>query len=170
MSFYRTFSISLGASQTGVPLIAQLIDYQGVVISSGNAGFIEIGQGCYGWHGLIPDNFEGFVKFINTSGLVFTGAFSSINKNDCQIVPYILGNVADAAPASGSFLGSTNLSAANNFYTGQYLAFIDPSGNLDGVPGKITNYVGSTKTFTFLPAFPVAPASGDRFIIIGRWQ
>jgi hypothetical protein len=41
------------------------------------------------------------------------------------------------------------------------------SGNLKGVNREITDYTGSSLLLT-TSAFPVAPANGDEFVIIGK--
>jgi hypothetical protein len=78
----------------------------------------------------------------------------------------IEGNVNDATPAAGTFDGDAALSTTDDFYNGSVLCFRD--GTLVGIARRISDYVGSTRTFTFDDPFPVAPADQDNFIIIGR--
>ncbi len=84
------------------------------------------------------------------------------------------GSVSDVAPAVGDFDGNAGLSSTNNFYNGAFLVFT--SGTLKGIGRQITSYNGTTKNLTFSGAvgdadepFPVAPANGDTFIIMGRF-
>lgn len=77
MSYALIFAISLGSSQTGLSLNAQLIDSTGS--NSGSpvtTGFVEIGSGNYLWNGTIPDDFYGIAAF-NAGGPIL--AISDIN-------------------------------------------------------------------------------------------
>jgi hypothetical protein len=73
---------------------------------------------------------------------------------------------ASPTPTTTSFAGSSSLSATDDIYNG--CTFLPTSGTLDGIPRKITDYVGSTRTFTVSPAYTSAPASGVTFRIVGR--
>jgi hypothetical protein len=77
----------------------------------------------------------------------------------------ITSSVDDSTPTSSSFAGASGLSTSNDFYNNGILIFT--SGTLAGIAREITDYVGSTLTFT-TSAFPVSPANGDSFMIIGR--
>lgn len=77
----------------------------------------------------------------------------------------ISGTVDDASATTTSFDGDSALSATNDFYNDSYLVFV--SGTLAGLGRPISDYVGSTKTFTFSTAFPSAPANGSAFLILG---
>ena len=81
------------------------------------------------------------------------------------VAPYIAGSVDDAGATTTSFIGAAGLSATNDFYNGAVLAFT--SGALQGLSRRITDYVGSTRTFTFGVALPAAPANGVTFVILG---
>lgn len=78
----------------------------------------------------------------------------------------ISSSVDDAAATTTSFIGAAGLSASNDFYNGAVLAIT--SGTLKGIARRISDYTGSTRTFTFNTAFPAAPANGVTFIILGR--
>lgn len=65
-------------------------------------------------------------------------------------------------PATGVELSSTD-----DAYLDQYL--VPVSGVAKGIGRLISDYVGSTKTFT-TSAFPAAPSSGDRFVVLGRLE
>lgn len=77
---------------------------------------------------------------------------------------FIQSSVDDATPTTTSFIGASGLSTTNDFYNQSLLLFV--TGNNAGIPREITDYVGSTLTFT-TTAFPVAPANGDSFMIVG---
>jgi hypothetical protein len=79
---------------------------------------------------------------------------------------FVAGNVDDAGPSAGSFAGNAGLSSTDDFYIGSALAFT--SGDLAGVARRVSDYTGSSNTFTFNTAFPTSPADQDTFIIIGR--
>lgn len=80
--------------------------------------------------------------------------------------------VNDASPAAGSFKGDINLSSSDDFYNNCTL--VPLTGVLKGIPRRISDYTGSSRTFTFSGGagtadapFPTAPANGDAFEIIG---
>jgi hypothetical protein len=90
-----------------------------------------------------------------------------------EVEPYLTGVVADAGPAAASFDGDSGLSAVDDFYNEQWLVF--HSGALQGSARKITDYTGTTRTFTFSGTgtaddapFPAAPSNGDGFAIVGH--
>ena len=78
----------------------------------------------------------------------------------------ISSSVDDAAATTTSFIGAAGLNSSNDFYNGAVLAIT--SGTLQGIARRISDYTGSTRTFTFNTAFPAAPANGVTFIILGR--
>jgi len=78
---------------------------------------------------------------------------------------FIESAVDDATPTTTSFDGASGLTATDDFYNSSILLFV--TGNLAGLEREITDFVGSTLTFT-TGAFPVAPANGDKFVIINR--
>lgn len=78
---------------------------------------------------------------------------------------FISSSIDDASPTSTSFAGASGLSTSDDFYNNSILIFV--TGNDAGIAREITDYTGSTLTFT-TGAFPVAPANGDEFMIIGR--
>jgi hypothetical protein len=89
------------------------------------------------------------------------------------VSPFTQFTVTDASPLAGSFKGDAGLSATDDRYNQRWLAFI--SGALKGEARKVSDYVGSTKTFSFAGVagaldapFPAAPANGDIGILIGR--
>lgn len=59
----------------------------------------------------------------------------------------------------------SDLSSSDDVYNTMFL--VPTSGSLKGVPREITDYVGSTKTFT-VDAFPAALASGVTFVVVGK--
>jgi hypothetical protein len=90
-----------------------------------------------------------------------------------EVEPYLTGVVDDAGPAAASFDGDSGLSAVDDFYNEQWLVF--HSGALQGSVRKITDYTGTTRTFTFSGTgtaddapFPAAPSNGDGFAIVGH--
>lgn len=86
----------------------------------------------------------------------------------------IISSVNDSTPAVGSFNGFLNLeSTEDGFYDDAVLVFL--TGRLKTISRRISSYTASTRTFSFTgsPAaadapFPVAPANGDAFEILGR--
>lgn len=76
---------------------------------------------------------------------------------------FVTSAVDDASPTSSSFIGAAGLSATDDFYNDMLIVFT--SGTLKGIPRRVSDYVGSTRTFT-TGAYPTAPANGDTFIII----
>ncbi len=82
-------------------------------------------------------------------------------------------------PAAGSFTASVSgsgLSSTTGFYVGSILKFDTGTANAS-VARKISGYTvsGDTATFTFTGTtgasdapFPVAPAAGDAFLVLGR--
>lgn len=72
---------------------------------------------------------------------------------------------AGSTPTTTSVRGPDTLSSSDDRYNNQFLLFT--SGDLaGGPPRKITDYDGSTRTFT-VSALPAAPAAADTFQIIG---
>ncbi len=81
MAFSLAIGISLGASQTGLTLTAQLVDTTGAALGSAVAtGFSEIGGGNYLWYySAFPSDTSVGVKFL--SGVTLK-AFVSVNPSD----------------------------------------------------------------------------------------
>jgi hypothetical protein len=75
------------------------------------------------------------------------------------------GSVNDAAATTTGFVGNSGLSAADDRYNGQILAFT--SGTQAGIARRISDYVGATRTFAFAVAWPAAPGNTDAFVILG---
>jgi hypothetical protein len=72
-------------------------------------------------------------------------------------------------PSASAFAGVGNLSASDDFYSeggGSLVVFL--SGDLRGLARPVVDYDGASRTVTVSPAFPSAPADGDRFKLIGR--
>jgi hypothetical protein len=79
----------------------------------------------------------------------------------------VTGTVTGSAGTTTTLVGDSALSSANDFYNGAVLAFT--SGTLKGTGGRrISDYVGSTRTFSFADAWPSAPADAATFVILGR--
>lgn len=78
---------------------------------------------------------------------------------------FIMSSVDDATPSATGFDGAAGLSASNDFYNSMILWFT--TGTLAGLPREITDYVGSSRTFT-VAAFPTSPANGDKFVLLGK--
>jgi hypothetical protein len=81
----------------------------------------------------------------------------------------IAGSVNDTAPTAASFKGNSGLSAIDSFYCANSAdsVLVFTSGVLSGLGRKITGYTGSTRILAFAKAWPVAPANGDSFVILG---
>ena len=76
----------------------------------------------------------------------------------------ILSGTATNSVSATTFAGSgSNLSTVNDEYNNSYIKFT--SGDNAGEIKKITNYVGSTKTFT-TEAFTNIPQDGDVFVLL----
>jgi hypothetical protein len=75
--------------------------------------------------------------------------------------------VDDPGASSAAFKGGADLSAVDNFYLGQFLAFTG-TASLAPQAQEITGYVGATREFTFATPFVGSPVSGDAFIIVGK--
>lgn len=93
------------------------------------------------------------------------GSATAATNLGAQLLAQASGNVNDAAATTTSFVGNAGLSATNDAYTNQVIAFT--SGTLAGVARKVADYVGATKTFTLTPALPSAPANSVTFVILG---
>jgi hypothetical protein len=81
----------------------------------------------------------------------------------------IAGSVNDTAPTAAGFKGNSGLSATDSFYSANSAdsVLVFTSGVLSGLARKITGYTGSTRALAFAKAWPVAPANGDSFVILG---
>ena len=88
-----------------------------------------------------------------------TDGVSSLSKGSNSILQ---GSVTTGSTTS-SIKGTGALSATDDFYNDRMLLFT--SGDLQYQGKPITDYVGSSKTFTTDP-FTSAPASSDTFIIV----
>lgn len=76
------------------------------------------------------------------------------------------GTVNDAAATTTVFIGDSGLSSSDDFYNGCLLVFT--SGTNKGIAEKVSDYTGSTRTFTMANAFPNAPANSTPFVILGK--
>lgn len=118
----------------------------------------------------------GTVSGVSVVGAV-AGAFSIANRSTVaslaaikartDLIPdIIVSGTVSGTPTTTSIVGAAGvLSATNDLYNGMFLVFT--SGTLKGIGMEITDYVGSSRTFTTDP-FPVAAAGGDTFILVGR--
>jgi hypothetical protein len=77
----------------------------------------------------------------------------------------ISGTVFGSGTTTG-FAAAAGLTTTDDFYNGSVVAFT--SGSLKGLARRVTDYTGSTRTFTFAVALPSAPQASDTFIILGR--
>lgn len=113
----------------------------------------------------IPDNFHGRIIF-GVSGTDY--AETGISPPETEPWSMVTDSIqASPAPTVTSFAGSSALSAIDDFYRGALVAFA--KGANKGVGARrCTGYVGSTKVFTFIVAWPAVPVSTDEFFIIGR--
>ena len=66
---------------------------------------------------------------------------------------------------TSSIKGTGSLSTVDDFYNDRMLLFTGGSGGLQYQGRAITDYDGSSKTFTTDP-FTSAPATGDTFLIV----
>lgn len=84
MSYTLDFTISLGSTQTGLTLRAQLFDTSGTPTGSEiSTGFTELGNGHYLWHyASIPDAHRGGVKFYESGSSSTPLAVCSINPEE----------------------------------------------------------------------------------------
>jgi len=78
----------------------------------------------------------------------------------------ILGTISDVSPSTTSFTGDSALSATDDTYNQALLTFRSGAAINIGITRKITDYVGSSKTFTLERALPTTPTNGDAFHII----
>lgn len=99
MSYISTIGVSLGQSQTGLSLAAQIINTTGGIIADNiTGGFYELGLGTYLFtYQYFPDDFRGAVKFLNRgngSGLMAVTAMNpqeveySDVKTSTRALPY----------------------------------------------------------------------------------
>lgn len=93
-----------------------------------------------------------------------TPAPGSIDAYLVALGDLVIAGVATGTPTTTMVAGNPELSATDDLYNNMFLVFT--SGVLKGLPRKITDYVGSTKTFTVV-AFPLAATVGDEFAVIG---
>jgi hypothetical protein len=85
------FSLSLGKGKTGITLNAQKTDIDGNNVDSViTTGFTEIGSGFYIWNYNLNNDFEGCIKFIDSSNDEVL-AFTSVNLS--QLSPNGLDNI-----------------------------------------------------------------------------
>jgi hypothetical protein len=155
------------AADRKVPLTegtgAYLESYRATVTGLGDAGEVAL---------YIHDDADANDKTIYAETLhIWNGEERS--RPSPEVEPYLTGVVADAGPAAASFDGDSGLSAVDDYYNEQWLAF--HSGTLQGIARKVTDYTGATRTFTFSGTgtaddapFPAAPSNGDGFAIVGH--
>lgn len=174
MAWERIVEISLGPDMEGLTLYGQLKDKDGVDSGSPiSTGFHELANGDYFlYHNAFPDGFLGVLAIYDDADDSYLG-FVAINYADSLAEFKVESKVVDASAAAGQFKGATALSSTDDFYNGSYLVFL--SGTMRGLARKVSDYIGSTRTFRFLgqpgeadEAFPAAPANGDFFDLIGR--
>ncbi len=79
----------------------------------------------------------------------------------------VSGSIAvDESNNTFSFTAESGLSTQDDYYVGQMLTFTD--GDMAGQTRRVTDYDGSTRTFSFAAEWPSAPVAGDAFVIYGR--
>lgn len=81
------------------------------------------------------------------------------------LVGIAIGTVNDAAATTTSCILDSGMSSVNDNYRNQSITFT--SGTLNKVTRRITSYVGATRTATWDPALPSAPANGVSVEILG---
>lgn len=85
MAYELVSSISLGPTNTGLTLKAQLVDTVGANVGAGIlTGFVEIGGGDYLWdYAGFPDGFRGGIKILNAADDSLL-AFGVMNPQDAE--------------------------------------------------------------------------------------
>jgi len=108
MAYTLTTGITLGSSETGLTLEAQLVDTTGADVGSAViSGFVEIGAGNYMWtYAAYPDGFRGGVKFSVVAGAF--KAFAAVNPEDA-LVPIIPELPVGQPPKTPTLLQATML-------------------------------------------------------------
>ena len=71
---------------------------------------------------------------------------------------------AQTGSSTTSVIGDNALSSSNDRYNNMVMVFT--GGANAGIPRQITDYVGSSRTFT-VDAFPSTPSNGDTFVLMG---
>jgi hypothetical protein len=89
-------------------------------------------------------------------------AADSITNNDLVLFT----GVVSGTPTTSTFACST-ASATDNFYKDSYCVF-NTGPNFGSTPRKVSSYNGTSKTFTFTPAWLVTPVAGNSFTIVGK--
>lgn len=127
-----------------------------------------IGQQTYkkGLQTVLIDDSVVFEATISEDGVNAIATAVKDEVRDLMDESAIQGSVNDASATTTGFVGDSGLSSTNDFYNGSVLVFT--SGTLKGLARKVSDYVGSTKTFTLSSALPSAPANGVTFFIVGR--
>jgi hypothetical protein len=81
MAYTITIPVVMGTGQGGLVLRVQLKDAAGVNVGGlVTSGFVDLGDGNYGWTGSIPDGFDGFAVFTDAGSTV--EAVAAINPGD----------------------------------------------------------------------------------------
>jgi len=101
----------------------------------------------------------------NTTAEIAAGANTALIEINLDDLIQITSNVDDVSPTAGDFDGAAGLSGTDDFYNRQLLIF--SSGALAGLARNIGDYTGSSKNIILTNPFPVAPANGDNFSIVG---
>lgn len=105
-------------------------------------------------------------SLLSSSDYNTASSFGKLMKQ--QLLAALYDAVTDVSPTATSFKGSAALDGTHDgFYSTPGSLLVFTSGALEGKAAKITGYTASTRLFTFASGFPVAPANGDGFLIVG---
>jgi hypothetical protein len=100
MAYTLTIPVVMGTGQGGLVLRAQLKDTAGVNVGGVvTTGFVDLGDGNYGWTGTIPDGFLGYVVFTDAGNTL--EAVAAVNPADQPAA--VPGGVSVSATLGGMF-------------------------------------------------------------------
>lgn len=157
MAYTLHFAISLGSSQTGLTLEAQLKDTAGANVGAAiTTGFAEIGAGNYVWNGAtaIPDDHRGSVVFqISPAGAI--KAISAINPEETETNVTIWKEIlegaltakgimrllaaGDAGEVSGAETSTVTIKSADAVGKTRLTATVDADGNRSSITKDVTD-------------------------------
>lgn len=169
-SYYGTFvtrNPATGAPADANSLPAATAVHNGVDDAGFSLTVTNVETGRYKITGTVPSTYAAgdAVQIVVDATVDSTAAKMVVDSFLVEDTLAVAGAVDDEGPGADEFTAAAGLSSDDDAYTGMVCVFV--SGDLAGISRVITDYAGSTRTFSFETAFPAAPAEGDRFYVVG---
>lgn len=114
----------------------------------------------------IPGDYSVILQGASLGGVTISPLLASFSIENRGLGDVIIGSVTNTPVDGTAFRDSALPSSDDDEYVNMVVYPIDGTGQ--GIPRKVTAFVGSTKELQFAEAFPFTFANGQRYKMLGR--